>query len=80
MTLFFNLSSHALLSVHSIISFSVTLLCEVEVCVCVCAHVQAILARCATRMPGTTERHEKERERSISPPKTLCLLTMQVYG
>lgn len=76
MTLFLNLSSHALLSVHSVIWFSVTFLREGRAR----AHVQAILAQCATTMPGTTERREEERERSTSPPKTLCLLNMQVSG
>lgn len=73
MTLFVSLSSQAMLSMHSIIWFSVTLL--YEGCLCVC--VQPILAH-YIRMPGTTERNEKEREISTFPPKALCLLSMQV--
>lgn len=73
---FLNLSSRALLSVHGLSWFLVPSLREGWGGVC----VQATLAQCATRMPGTTERREKERERPTSPPKTLCLLTMQVSG
>lgn len=35
--------------------------------------VQIILVQYATRMPGTRERHEKERERSTSAPKTVLV-------
>lgn len=78
MTRFVSLSSQAMLSMHGIVWFSVTLLREGCLCVCVWVCVQPILAQCTTRMPATTERNEKEREISTFPPKALCLLTMQV--
>lgn len=77
MTLFVSLSSQVMLSMHGIIWFSMRLLCERCFCVCLCL-CTAYSSTVYTRMPGTTERNEKEREISTFPPKALCLLTMQV--
>lgn len=55
MTRFVSLSSQAMLSMHSIISFSVTLLREGCLCVCVWMCLQPILAQGTTRMPATRE-------------------------
>lgn len=52
MTLFVSPSSQVMLSMHDIIWFSVTLLCEGCLCACVCACVQPVLAQCT---PGCQE-------------------------